>query len=327
MAKSDFNGFYARLTQSSLAHWLETLPAALREWEQQGQHGEFKKWQRTIALLPELTATDIDLETAVRIGNASEASDNDHARMQGLLKQFMPWRKGPFELFGLPIDTEWRSDWKWDRVAPHLSDLRGRTVLDIGCGSGYHMWRMLGAGAELAVGIDPGQLFVSQFRAIRRFVPEALANNIELLPLGIEQMPKLAAFNTVFTMGVLYHRRSPIDFLQQCIDQLRSGGELVLETLVVDGDVHTVLVPGERYAQMPNVWFIPSSAALVHWLERLGMQNVRVVDESVTSLEEQRATEWMTNQSLADFLDADDRSKTVEGYPAPKRAVIIANKK
>ncbi|EGN74664.1 methyltransferase, putative [Idiomarina sp. A28L] len=326
MAMSDYNSFYARLTQTNLAHWLETLPATMRDWEQQSQHGDFKKWQRTIALLPELTATDIDIENAVRIGAEIEASDNDRARMNGLLKQLMPWRKGPFDLFGLNINTEWRSDWKWDRVAPHLADLQGRNVLDIGCGSGYHLWRMLGAGAKLAVGIDPGQLFVSQFRAIRRFVPEKLANNIELLPLGIEQMPKLAAFDTVFSMGVLYHRRSPIDFLQQCIDQLRPGGELVLETLVVDGDVNTVLVPGERYAQMPNVWFIPSSAALVHWLERLGMKNVRVVDECVTSLEEQRATEWMENQSLADFLDASDRSKTVEGYPAPKRAVIIATR-
>ena len=327
MQASEYNAFYARLTETPLAHWLETLPATIREWQQHNQHGDFKKWQRVIQQLPALTAQHVDLASQVQIGAASEAQATDIARTQGLLKQLMPWRKGPFDLFGLHIDTEWRSDWKWDRVAPHLSDLTGRSVLDIGCGSGYHLWRMLGAGADLAVGIDPGQLFVSQFRAVRRFVPEHLARNIELLPLGIEQMPKLAAFDTVFSMGVLYHRRSPIDFLQQCIDQLRPGGELVLETLVVDGDINTVLVPGERYAQMPNVWFIPSSAALVHWLQRLGLQNVRVVDECVTTLDEQRRSEWMENQSLADFLSPDDRSQTVEGYPAPKRAVLIGNTK
>ncbi|RUO18033.1 tRNA 5-methoxyuridine(34)/uridine 5-oxyacetic acid(34) synthase CmoB [Aliidiomarina haloalkalitolerans] len=322
---SEYNNFYATLADSPLAHWLETLPAVLRQWQQQ-PHGEFHKWQRVIQQLPALTAQHIDLAQQVQIGLANEANAGEQARIKGLLKQLMPWRKGPFDLFGVHIDTEWRSDWKWDRVAPHISDLTGRTVLDIGCGSGYHLWRMLGAGADLAVGIDPGELFVSQFRAVRKFVPAEIAQRIELLPLGIEHMPKLQAFDTVFTMGVLYHRRSPIDFLQQCIDQLRKGGELILETLVVDGDHTTVLVPGDRYAQMPNVWFLPSSAALCHWLERLGMKNVRVVDECLTTTDEQRATEWMESHSLADFLDPNDASKTIEGYPAPKRAVFIAEK-
>ncbi|TRW50267.1 tRNA 5-methoxyuridine(34)/uridine 5-oxyacetic acid(34) synthase CmoB [Aliidiomarina halalkaliphila] len=318
--------FFARLTETPLAHWLETLPTALQQWESQRQHGDSRKWERLIDQLPALTANRVDLRSQVQIGDAQEASDSERARLQGLLQQLKPWRKGPFDLFGMHIDTEWRSDWKWERVAPHLTSLKGRRVLDIGCGSGYHMWRMLGADADLVVGIDPSHLFVMQFRAVRRFVPEALARNIELLPLGIEHMPKLAAFDTVFSMGVLYHRRSPIDFLQQCIDQLRPGGELVIETLVIDGDVNQVLVPGERYAQMPNVWFIPSSAALSHWAERLGLQNVRIVDENITSLDEQRRTDWMDNQSLADFLDPKDRSRTIEGYPAPKRAVLIAQK-
>lgn len=318
--------FFARLTETSLAHWLEHLPADLRAWEQQRQHGDARKWHRLLAQLPDHKAAHINLKDHVQIGDARELEAGQIARIEGLLQQLMPWRKGPFDLFGVHIDTEWRSDWKWDRLASHITPLQGRTVLDIGCGSGYHLWRMLGAGADLAVGIDPSHLFVAQFRAIRSFVPEALARNIELLPLGIEHMPKLNAFDTVFSMGVLYHRRSPIDFLQQCIDQLRPGGELVLETLVIDGDVNQVLVPGSRYAQMPNVWFIPSSCALVHWLERLGMHHVRVVDETVTSCDEQRRTAWMESQSLADFLDPNDHSRTIEGYPAPKRAVLLATK-
>lgn len=322
----DFQPFYARLIESGLGHWLETLPAHMRQWQQHQQHGELKKWQRSVAQLPKLRPSSIDISSQVRIGEASDANDGEQARIKGLLSQLMPWRKGPFELFGVTIDTEWRSDWKWDRVQPHIADLSGRRVLDIGCGSGYHLWRMKGAGADVVVGIDPTQLFMTQFQAIKRYMPTQIARDVELLPLGIEQLQPLAAFDTVFTMGVLYHRRSPIDFLQQCIDQLSKGGQLVLETLVVDGDEQQVLVPGERYAQMGNVWFIPSTAALCHWLERLGMQDIRVVDENVTSLEEQRRTEWMQGQSLADFLDPSDRSLTVEGYPAPKRAVVIANK-
>jgi len=147
-----------------------------------------------------------------------------------------------------------------------------------------------------------------------------------LLPLGIEQLPELAAFDTVFSMGVLYHRRSPLDHLYQLKSQLVSEGELVLETLVVEGDQHQVLVPGDRYAQMRNVYFIPSTGALQSWLEKCGFVDVRLADVSVTSCDEQRRTAWMTSESLADFLDPNDASKTIEGYPAPRRALFIAKK-
>ncbi|MEW8068099.1 MAG: DUF1698 domain-containing protein, partial [Candidatus Thiodiazotropha endolucinida] len=43
-----------------------------------------------------------------------------------------------------------------------------------------------------------------------------------------------------------------------------------------------------------------------------------------TTIEEQRATEWMRFESLADYLDPADRSLTIEGYPAPRRAVFVA---
>ena len=95
---------------------------------------------------------------------------------------------------------------------------------------------------------------------------------------------------------------------------------------MVDGDENTVLVPMDRYAKMKNVYFIPSVSALIHWLQKTGFKNVRCVDVAVTSLEEQRKTDWLENESLIDFLDPADHSKTIEGYPAPKRAVILANK-
>ncbi len=222
------------------------------------------------------------------------------------------------------MDTEWRSDWKWDGVYPNITPLKNRTVLDVGCGSGYHMWRMLGQGASRVIGIDPTQLFFIQFQAIKHFIPR---NDIHFLPLGIEEMQPLNAFDTVFSMGVLYHRKDPIQFLNQLKHQLRKGGELVLETLVVDGDEQTVLMAGERYAQMRNVWFLPSTKALAVWLERVGFENIRVVDVNHTTLDEQRSTPWMDSQSLKDFLDPEDITRTIEGYPAPQRAVLIANRK
>ena len=236
----------------------------------------------------------------------------------------MPWRKGPYHLFGIHVDCEWRSDFKWDRVLPHLAPLQGRTILDVGCGSGYHMWRMVGEGAKMVVGIDPTELFLCQFEAVRKLLNNDRRAN--LIPLGIEQMQPLAAFDTVFSMGVLYHRKSPLDHLSQLKNQLVKGGELVLETLVVDGDVNTVLVPADRYAKMKNVYFIPSVAALINWLEKVGFTNVRCVDVATTTLEEQRKTDWLENESLIDFLDPNDHCKTIEGYQAPKRAVILSNK-
>jgi tRNA (mo5U34)-methyltransferase len=86
------------------------------------------------------------------------------------------------------------------------------------------------------------------------------------------------------------------------------------------------LLPQERYARMRNVWFIPTVAELQLWLQRCGFVNVRVVDESDTSVEEQRSTEWMQFESLQQSLDSTNPALTVEGLPAPRRAVFIANK-
>lgn len=318
-----FYDFYRDITHTQLGHWLETLPPHLARWYKEALHGDFKKWCKLLEQLPKTSPGSIDLNDAVRIGNAADITEYQQKQIIGLLKQFMPWRKGPFFIHDIHIDTEWRSDWKWDRVSPHIAPLTGKSVLDVGCGSGYHMWRMLAQEPEMVVGIDPTQLFLIQFQAIKHFAP---GYPIHLLPLGIEQMPALRAFDTVFSMGVLYHRKSPFEFLQQLKEQLKPGGELVLETLVVEGDENTVLVPGERYAQMRNVWFIPSVKALEHWLSRAGFKNIRCVNLDKTNLEEQRATEWMTSHSLVDFLDKEDISKTIEGYPAPLRATLIANR-
>ena len=319
----DFRPFYQQIATTNLSDWLETLPLQLKEWENQ-THGDYAKWSKIVDFLPDLDADEIDLKSAVKSDRTSSLSEGEKQRIIHHLKQLMPWRKGPYHLFGIHVDCEWRSDFKWDRVLPHLAPLQGRTILDVGCGSGYHMWRMVGEGAKMVIGIDPTELFLCQFEAVRKLLNNDRRAN--LIPLGIEQMQPLAAFDTVFSMGVLYHRKSPLDHLSQLKNQLVKGGELVLETLVVDGDVNTVLVPTDRYAKMKNVYFIPSVAALINWLEKVGFTNVRCVDVATTALEEQRKTDWLENESLIDFLNPNDHSKTIEGYQAPKRAVILANK-
>lgn len=317
----DFRPFYQQIATTKLSAWLETLPLQLKLWEKT-THGDYAKWAKIVDYMPDVAVT-LNLKDKVEAVPEAPLSSGETQRIVHHLKQLMPWRKGPYHLHGIHIDTEWRSDFKWDRVLPHLAPLKDRTILDVGCGSGYHMWRMVGEGASMVVGIDPTELFLCQFEVVRKLLGNDRRAN--LIPLGIEQMQPLAAFDTVFSMGVLYHRKSPLDHLSQLKAQLVKGGELVLETLVIDGDVNDVLVPADRYAKMKNVYFIPSVPALINWLEKVGFKNVRCVDQAVTTLEEQRKTDWLENESLVDFLDPNDHSKTIEGLPAPKRAVILAN--
>lgn len=319
-----FSSFYKKIADSSLQHWLETLPAILGQWQREHKHGTLPKWEKVLNKLNYPAPDTLDLKNSVTIGSGDQLSPGEQEKLENLLRIFTPWRKGPFSVHGINIDTEWRSDWKWERILPHLSPLQNRTVLDVGCGSGYHMWRMLGEGANHVVGIDPSTLFLCQFEAIKRLAGED--QPVHLLPLGIEELPPLDAFDTVFSMGVLYHRRSPIDHLLQLRDQLRTGGELVLETLVVEGDENTVLMPEDRYGKMNNVWFLPSVATLALWLKKADFVDIRCVDIDVTSLAEQRRTDWMPNESLVDYLDPTNIDLTVEGYPAPKRATFIATK-
>ncbi len=288
------------------------------------RHGDFPRWLAALRGLPELEPACIELRDRVKIGEAGQLTNAEREQLRATLMGLHPWRKGPLELFGLLIDTEWRSDWKWDRIAPHIESLQGRTVLDVGCGNGYHCWRMAGAGAACVLGIDPHLLYTLQYWAIRHFVREV---PVHVLPLALEDLPEnLQAFDTVFSMGVLYHRRSPFDHLLALKSGLRPGGELVLETLVIDGGADTALVPPDRYARMPNVWFLPTCNTLEGWLVKSGYTEVRLVDLSITTTEEQRRTPWMHFESLAEALDPNDSTRTVEGHPAPKRAVFVARK-
>lgn len=311
------------LRQSGMSQWAEILPHQVEKGLNTERYGDLVRWQATLANLPHLAHDLVDLDSAAITVSSTPAIDQAaREQLHLLLQQLKPWRKGPFNIHGVHIDTEWRSDLKWERLKNNISSLANKKVLDIGCGSGYHGWRMLGAGANLVIGIDPSPLFIMQFQAIKHF----LGNYpLYVLPLGIEAVPeKLRSFDSVFSMGVLYHRRSPVDHLLQCRDCLKPGGELVLETLVIEGDEQAVLLPRDRYAKMRNVWFIPSARAVSLWLQRSGFTDIKLIDESVTTDNEQRRTDWMQYESLNDFLDNNNRALTVEGYPAPRRAILTA---
>ncbi|CAA0112153.1 tRNA U34 carboxymethyltransferase [Halioglobus japonicus] len=319
----DYQPLITRWQGSALERWAQQLEQQVADGLSHKRYGDLPRWMQALQELPTLQADAIALNSSrVAASTHDPLPANTQEQLRAALAKLHPWRKGPFELFGVHIDTEWRSDWKWDRLQHAIDSLQGRRVLDVGCGSGYHCWRMRGDGATEVIGIDPTPLFVVQFWALQQYLQQ---DSVWVLPLPMEKVPdKLRAFDTVFSMGVLYHRRSPLDHLQELKDCLRPGGQLVLETLVIEGELGDTLLPEGRYARMGNVWFLPSTDTLLSWLRKLGFVDEQLVDVCVTTTQEQRSTQWMTFHSLANFLDPEDSSKTIEGYPAPRRAIVTA---
>ncbi len=300
------------------------LPFTQENYLQQIKHGDFPGWRARLAELPSIQASSLCFGSKVCIGNAADCRPETLALLRQQLSLFIPWRKGPFTLFGIDLDAEWRSNLKWDRLIDRISPLQSRKVLDVGCGNGYYGFRMLEAGAELVLGIDPHIAYVAQFWLLKHF---AKTPPLFVLPLSLEQLPgPLNYFDTVFSMGVIYHRRSPIDHILQLKSCLRPGGELVIESLCVDGGEGYCLTPEKKYARMSNVWFVPGVSTLIRWLSRCGLTEISVIDESVTTLDEQRKTEWMPYDSLLDALSDNNLDITIEGLPAPKRVVITAKR-
>ena len=289
------------LEKLQLEHWLEPLQALSRERMSASAHGDFTRWQEAVR----------------RLGSASSDADR-----RALLLQLAPWRKGPFDVGGVHIDAEWRSDLKWQRVAGAIEPLSGRRVLDVGCGNGYYALRMADAGAVAVLGIDPTLLYVMQFLAVIAHLP---SQPVAVLPLRLHELPGAChAFDSTFSMGVLYHQRSPLEHLQQLRATLRRGGQLVLETIYMPGEESCACTPPDRYARMKNVWLLPTLTELTTWLRRSGFRDVEIVDTTITTSEEQRSTQWMSFESLAEGLDPEDPGRTVEGLPAPRRVVVTA---
>jgi len=314
----DTESLLTALDAYGLSLWREPLQSLLEQRLADNAHGHFREWRDVIDALPQPQSASVNVSDGVL--QVVDNDSNEHP-VEAELRKLMPWRKGPFELLGTAIDSEWRSDWKWDRVANSIEPLNGQRVLDVGCGNGYFALRMLDAGADCVVGIDPSLLFVCQFAAIRKM---AAVSRAVVLPLRLHELPQDSlAFDTVFSMGVLYHQRDPLQHLRELAGCAKPGGQIIIETLILRDDDDEVLVPEDRYARMRNVWHVPGIAVLSNWLREAGIEQVEVKDITQTGVDEQRQTSWMTFDSLADSLDAANPSLTVEGLPAPTRALLV----
>ena len=291
---------------------------------------ERKKWltwkniipyQEAIKKLPHYENVELTLGDRVHV-DITNLSDAGATQVKETALLMKPWRKGPFQLNDLFIDSEWQSQIKYNLLEPHFN-LKDKIVGDIGCNNGYYLFRMLTHEPKKLIGFDPSAIYYSQFQFINHFIKSDIVYEL----LGVEHVEFYEhKFDVLFCLGVLYHRSDPVMMLKSLFKGLNKGGELILDTFMIDGEDEMCLTPKERYSKIPNIYFVPTVPALINWCHRVGFESVEVLETMVTESNEQRKTEWIDTQSLEDYLDPNDKTKTVEGYPAPKRVYIKAIK-
>lgn len=315
---------FSILNSLDQTHWSKKLREIIQKTQETKKHGHIKTWKNVINGLPIKEKRNVTLNKSVISVKNIELNDTEKEITKNILKELRPWRKGPFSIDEIFIDSEWKSNMKWDRVKSMINPLDDKTVLDVGCGNGYYSFRMIGEGAKLVIGIDPSDLFMMQFRAITHFINPI---QLYLLSLRLQDLPSnKSLFDTVFSMGILYHQKSHHHHLSKCAALLKPGGELVLETIIFPGMSNFINSGNQRYSQMRNVWYLPNLNELMTWLKIAGFTEIKLGSINRTSIEEQRSTEWMTTQSLIDGLDPENHDLTIEGYPAPHRIVVVCKK-
>lgn len=286
--------------------------------------------QAVIEKLP--TADDLQLPVkshfegdAVSIGEATDLDAVQRENLLAVVRQFHPWRKGPWNFFGIEVDAEWRSNLKWDRIAPAVGDLGGKKVIDVGCGNAYYMFRMMADNPQLVLGLDPSIPFYLWFETVQRFLRNPA---MQFERLGAEHLHFFdRCFDVALCMGILYHQRNPVQILRDLRNSLVVGGHAIIESQSIPGDGSMALFPEDRYAMARNVFFVPTKDCLVNWVRRAGFKDVEVVSHVPVTTDEQRSTDHMTYHSLKEFLDPDNSTLTAEGYPAPWRTAVVGTRK
>lgn len=260
-------------------------------------------------------ACNFSLDDSVNLSTNSQAKDE----ILAIAKELKPWRKGPFKIDDLFIDTEWQSFIKFNILKPFMNEISQKCVADIGCNNGYYMFKMLEFNPAKLIGFDPSIKYRLQFELIN-----ALAKTpIEYELLGVEDLPRYGLkFDVIFCLGVIYHRSDPIKMLKDLKAGLNKNGVVFLDTMYIEDEREIALVPNKTYSKIPNIYFVPSISALKNWCERAGFKEFEVLATKKTDENEQRKTEWIDSFSLENFLDPKDKNLTIEGYETPKRVYV-----
>lgn len=297
----------------------------VKEIEYQKRFGweSFVECRDLLDQLPDLGTLPCKFDQAVvQIGDDLDETDPRRIQLEAAARACMPWKKGPFRLCGIEIDAEWRSDYKWDRLAAALPCQMDKIILDVGGNNGYYGFRLLAQDPKLVVNIDPVPRPYLQWQLLQHI---AKIPNFKCHMWGWQEVSYFEnAFDTVFSMGTLYHHSDPIQLLKDHRKALKPGGLLVLESIVIDGDENVCLFPEGRYAAMRNVWFVPTVKAMCNMLVRTKFKDIQVIATNRHEASEQRSTPWNPGHSYENFIDPSNPSLTIEGHPAPHRAIVFA---
>jgi tRNA (mo5U34)-methyltransferase len=317
--------YLSYLPESALSDAIVREHTKREQWVNQNKKG-FLRYRTPYQQLAQYQAKHVDcIGDTIVIGQPDEINKLQRQQITDNLKVFMPWRKGPFSVFGTEIDAEWRSERKWQRVMPVLPDLKDKVVADIGCNNGYYMFRMAPSHPRLVLGFEPSVQHYYCFKALNSM---AGCTKLDINLLGIEHLHLFAAcFDVVFLMGIIYHRPSPVDTLRDIITALKPGGTLIVESQAIPGEEPFALFPEKTYAKVPGTYFVPTGSCLCNWMQKAGFTDINLFCTHPMSAKEQRKTDWMLFESYSDFLDPDNPSITTEGYPAPCRVFVKGKKK
>ena len=173
------------------------------------KHGTHRQWLDILKALPNINTKYLDYSgNQIVIGRPNEINATEIKILENELFKLNPWRKGPFNIFGLEIDSEWRSEKKWERIKNYLPNNKGMRIGDLGCSNGYYAYKLLGLSPELIIGMDKTALFIIQFLSTKFYTKQI--QELLILPCSAEEFSQENFdFDLILSMGILYHVKNP----------------------------------------------------------------------------------------------------------------------
>jgi len=202
-------------------------------------------------------------------------------------------RTAPNHFLGDYPSNKWRA---FSHAIP--GDLRGKSVLDVGCNAGFYSMEMKRRRAARVLGIDFDPAYLAQ----ARFAAKVNGLDIEFCEMSVYDVARLGEkFDVVLFMGVLYHLRHPLlalDLLRQhvvkdiFVFQSLMRGSSALAAVKEDYPFSETAIfdePGfprmyfieQRYSRDPTNWWIPNLSCAQAMLRSAGFEIIDHPEEEV----------------------------------------------